>query len=366
MKKASRSRKSAATAVMDRVNAQMEGQVLSLASDPRYQVNRVPTGSLVIDRITAGGLPRGRHVELFGDYHAGKSTLAYMVLVLAQQRGEVCVVIDAEKSFDEAYFVHLGGDLEELIIHRPRTAEQLIKLLMLLVIEDEDNPAADIILVDSVASLLPQEELAKDVEEGDDRTAGRARMMSRMLRRVTSQTDNALVIWNNQLIDKVSGYGGTTTPGGRALKHYASVRIEFKKLDGLKKPRKRVKKAKMQSSDVRVGHWVGVRTEKSKTARPELESMFLYDYERSMIDPEYEIIHLGLEDGLIVRTGNTFKYEDSDGQQWGGTEVKFRKMLRDVPELREELVWAISENSKLIAAPEETTDEEEQNDDGDD
>lgn len=351
---------STAAAVRDRVNAQMGSDVIGLASDPRFQIRRITSGSLVIDRITGGGLPIGRHVEFFGDYHAGKSTVAYMTIVRAQQAGLVCAVIDSEGSFDERYFVSLGGNLDELLIFRPKTAEKLIKVLQLFVSDDEDNPGVDVVLVDSVASLLPQEELAKDVEEGDDRTAGRARMMSRALRRVTALNDDTLFIWNNQLIDKIGGYGGTTTPGGRALKHYASVRIEFKKLDRLKKSRKTVKKGKVQQSDVPVGHWVAVRAEKQKTTRPELESMFLYDYERSMIDPEYEIIHLGLEDSLIVRSGNTFTYEDSEGETWSGTEAVFRKHLRENEELREELTWAIQAQSEAIGRP----DDEEDDDDG--
>lgn len=354
--KKQRRKLSTAAAVRDRVNAQMGGSVVGLASDPQYRIRRITTGSLVIDRITGGGLPLGRHVEFFGDYHAGKSTVAYMTLVLAQQDGMVCAVIDAEGSFDERYFVKLGGNLDELLIFRPKTAERLIKVLQLFVSEDEDNPGVDVVLVDSVASLLPQEELAKDVEEGDDRTAGRARMMSRALRRVTALNDDTLFIWTNQLIDKIGGYGGTTTPGGRALKHYASVRIEFKKLDRLKKKRKTVKKGKLQDSDVPVGHWVAVRAEKQKTTRPELESMFLYDYERSMIDPEYEIIHLGLEDGLITRSGNTFRYEDSNDNVWAGMESWFRKQLRENDDLREELVWAISARSEEIGQPENEED----------
>jgi recombination protein RecA len=339
---------------MARVNAQMGSEVVGLASDPRFQIERVPTGSLVIDRITGGGLPRGRQVEFFGDYHGGKSTIAYMTAVKAQERGEIVALVDAEKSFDERYFVRLGGNLDDLLIFRPRTAEQLIKVLQLLVSGDEDTPVADIILVDSVATLLPQEELGKDVEEGDDRTAGRARMMSRALRRVNALNDKTLIIWLNQLIDQIGGYGGTTTPGGRALRHYASVRVEFKRLDRNKKSRDVVRKGKKQKADMPVGHWVKVRAEKQKTARPELEAMFLYDYENSRIDPEYEIIHLGLEDGLITLSGRTYSYEDTDGNEWSGVEHQFRKLLRENEELREELIAGIEEQTWAIAAQDET------------
>lgn len=351
MKKRGR-KTSLAAQVRTRVNMQLvaggwPADSVGFADDDRFVIQRMPTGSLVMDRVMGGGLPRGRHVELFGDYHAGKSVIMYMTMALAQQRGEVAALIDGEKVFDKEWFAWLGGIPEDLLIYRPRTAEQVIKTLQLFGQADKDNPGASIVGIDSVASLLPKEEEQKDVEEGDDRTAGRARMMSRLLRRVTSVNENTAFLWTNQYIDQVSGYGGKTTPGGRALKHYASIRVEMKKLDQIKKPRKRVKKGKVESAATSVGHWVGIKAEKQKTGRPAVESMLLFDYERKIIDPEYEIIHLGLEDGLISRSGNTFRYEDSNGDAWGGQESQFRKFLEN-PELREELVWAITENTLRI------------------
>lgn len=351
-----------ATVVMDRVNAQMGMTVVGFANDPRFSVRRATSGSLAVDRLLGGGFPRGRHTELFGDYGAGKSYVLYRTFALAQERGEVCALLDGEKVFDEEWFKFLGGNPSDLMIWRPRTAEQAIKILQLFAQKDDDNPGADIVGIDSVASLLPKEELEKDVEEGDDRTAGRARMMSRLLRRVTTANDDTAFIWTNQLIDKVGRIPGTTTPGGRALKFYTSVRIEMKKLDKVKKARKRVVKGKVVTKDVTVGQWVAMRAEKQKTGRPEAESMIYFDYERRMIDPEYEIIHLGLEDGLIVRSGNTFSYEDSDEVLYSGTESRFRKLLRENEEVAEELRWAISERSKEIAEP---TDNDEGEGDGD-
>lgn len=350
MKKTIKRKKSDVPRIVAMINSAMKGDVIGLATDQRFQMERIPTGSLTLDRITGGGFPRGRHVELFGDYMAGKSTSAYRCMALAQQRGEVCAVIDAEKTFDEAWFRQLDGDPDELIYYRPKTGEELIQILMLFASKELEVPVS-IVLVDSVASLLPSEELSKDPTEGDDRTASRARLMSRMLRRVTTVNDKILFLWTNHTIDKISGYGGVTTPGGRALKFYASIRIEMKKLDRVKKPRKVVTKGKIGTKEVPVGQWVGIRAEKQKTARPEMESMFLFDIERQCIDREYEILHLGMEDGLITRSGNTFSYVDDNGEVFSGTETRFKKMLAEDEELAQELVDLIEEGTILKSQP---------------
>jgi recombination protein RecA len=275
---------------------------------------------------------------------SGKSFLAYMTMVLAQQRGELCALIDSEGIFDSKWFKKLGGDIDELLIHRPSTAEETIKLLMLLA----GPEGADIVTIDSVASLLPNEELNKDPEEGEDRTAGRARMMSRALRRVTTVNDETLFIWTNQVIDKISGYGGITTPGGRALKFYASIRLELKREKKEKRSKQVAKKGKLVATDVPVGQWVMVRAEKQKTARPEMAGMFLFDTENGCIDHEVEIINLGLQDGAITRSGNTFTYIDSEKQPWSGTESRFKKLLIDNDDMREELEWLIGEKTKEL------------------
>jgi recombination protein RecA len=339
---------SAAKRIAARVNAQLGETVVGVASDPRFTIERVPIGSLTMERITGGGFPRGRHVELFGDFSSAKSYVAYMTMALAQERGEVCALIDAERVFDEAWFRYLGGDPEQLLIFRPKTTEKVIKTLQLFAQNDDDNPGADIVVIDSVASLLPREELEKDVDEGDDRTAGRARSMSRLLRRVTAVNDKTLFLWTNQYIDKVSGYGGVTTPGGRALKFYTSIRVEMRVLEREKKERVVVRKGKRVKAPVVVGRWVGIRADKNKTASPEMESMFYFDYEQKRIDREREIITLGLLDGLIERRGDTFYFTDSEGEEHSGVERTFRRILEENEEVREELEWAISENSASV------------------
>lgn len=353
MKKVATKRKtSGARALAASINATLKTDAVVLGSDARFIIERVPTGSLTIDRITGGGFPRGRHVEMYGDYLAGKSLILYLTMALAQERGEVCALIDSEGVFEADWFRRLGGDPGDLVLHEPRTAEEMIEVLMLFA---SSEAPADIVGVDSVASLLPQEELAKRPTDGEDRTAARARMMSRALRRITAVNDKTLFIWTNQIIDSIGGYG-VSTPGGRALKFYASIRVEMRKRDKKKVPRKRARQAKLVDVDTTVGQWVIVRAEKQKTARPEMESMFLFDYDERRIDADMEIITLGLEDGLIERSGNTFHYEAGDGLLWSGMESKFRRILRDEEEVREELMWAISENTRVLALGEEEID----------
>jgi recombination protein RecA len=182
--------------------------------------------------------------------------------------------------------------------------------------------------------------------------------MSRLLRRVTTVNDKTTFLWTNQLIDKIGGYGGSITPGGRALKFYASVRIEMKKEKKEMKPRKVVIKGKEQTKDMTVGQWVMVRAEKQKTARPGQEAMFYFDYERRCIDREREIINLGLQDKLITMTGRKLVFEDSDGREWAGMENAFRKWLREEEDMADELTWAIQQNTKSLSAPDNETDED--------
>jgi recombination protein RecA len=351
---------SATATIVSAINGALKRPVLGFASDPKFAVEHIPTGSLTMDRITGGGFPRGRHVELYGDEAAGKSYIAYRAMALAQQRGELCALVDAEKVFDEEWFTHCGGVPEDLIYFRPTTGEELIEVLMLFARGAEEVQNVSICTIDSVASILPREELEKMPTEGDDRTASRARLMSRLLRRVTTVNDKTLFLFTNQVIDKIGGYGGTTSPGGRALKFYASVRIEMKKEQKEKKARKVIVKGKQVEKQVVVGQWVIVRAEKQKTARPGQEGMFFFDYDRRCIDHEREIVNLGLTDGLITLTGKKLEFEDEDGSLHSGIESRFLTLLREDPELAEQLEWAISERTKELLKFE--TDEVEEDD----
>lgn len=340
------------------LNQRLGSDVVGLASDKRYAIERVPIGILTMERITGGGFPRGRHVELFGDESSGKSYATYMTMALAQQRGEICALVDPEKIFDLNWFTQLGGDPSELLMPRCRTAEEIIQVLMLFAEGDEEVADTSIVTIDSVSALLPLEELKKDPME-HDQPGSQARMMSRLLRRVTAMNENTLFLWTNQLREKIGRVPmPPTTSGGRALRFYATTRIEMKNGTRVKRTRKKANTSlKMADSEVVVGRWVLLRSEKEKSARPYQQSMFYWDAERGCVDQELEIIHLGLEDGLITRHGNSFHYEDSDGNEWSGVATKFKQILRKEEEVREELVWAVSEKSRMIGSEDQSVEE---------
>src|SRR5215831_19017422 len=184
---------SQAAQVMAEINAVLkleEGDGLRLGSDSYFTIERIPTGSLVLDRITGGGFALGRHYELYGDENSGKSTIAYMTLALSQQRGKLCAVIDPEHSFDNERFEFLGGDPTQLLIQHPETAEDAVAVMMMLarLVHEQKIEA---ILIDSVSSLLTMDEKVKDPRE-EDRVAAQARMMSRALRRITAANKKTL------------------------------------------------------------------------------------------------------------------------------------------------------------------------------
>lgn len=298
----------AATAVAARVNAQMKGDLVVVGSDPRFLIEKITTGSLAIDRLLFGGFSRGRHSEIYGDWQAGKSLVVYNTLVRAQWRGEVCAIVDGENVFDEKWFARLGGDPESLIKYKPKTANQLAKVLQLFVQHEDEVAPVDVVGIDSVASMLPIEELEYDFEDGSPQPAGLARIMSMLLRSVTSQNDKTAFIWTNQWRDKISRIPGQrSTPGGRALGFYASTRLEMMKAEAEMENRKVVKKGQWTDRKVKRGQWVNVVLKKDKTgATPESDMSLLLDYDDKQFDIAREILDLGMKDGLIDRAGDYF------------------------------------------------------------
>jgi recombination protein RecA len=307
---------------------------------------------LTIDRITGGGFPLGRHVELYGDESAGKSYIVYKTMALSQERGNLCALIDPEHTFDPAWFTHLGGDKKSLLLEHPETAEDAVKTMMLLFQSGEVQVCG----VDSVASLLPLEELEKDPSEGQDRIASQARFMSRALRRLTTVNSKTLVLWTNQFRMKIGvSFGNpTTTPGGRALRFYDTTRIEMRQGERVKENRPKAKKSNLASTPVTIGRWVQVLSEKEKTAIPYQTGSFLFDIKRGTIDIASEIIQLGLEDGTVTRTGNSFRFTDAEGNEWKGTEKQFKKLLKTNEEMRDEIVGYIADMTLALAVSEET------------
>lgn len=343
-------RKSRAWAIAQEINSEIGSPVLALGSHDDYKVIRIPTGSLAIDRITGGGFALGRHYEIFGAESSVKTTLCYKTMALSQQRGNTCALIDPEHSFDPSWFGHLGGIPEELILAQPSVAEEAIEAMMLLF-----QQGLEVVTVDSVAALSTKEEIRKAPNADTDvRIASQARFMSTNLRRLTTVNKRTLVLWVNQNRTKIGNFFGdpNTQPGGRALKYYDTARVELRR--GEKVTRKATKvntKSKIVDSTVNQGYWIVAKAHKNKVSREGLEATFFFDSEMSNIDPISEIIQLGLEDRLITRTERKFTYIDYDGMEWGGAEAKFKQILTENQNIRQELIECIADRTVDLAMP---------------
>lgn len=340
-KKATRSK---AAALVHEINSSL-GTEVKLGSDESFEIVRVPTGSLTMDRITGGGFALGRHVELYGDENVGKSYIAYRTMALSQARGNICVLVDPEHSFDEKWFAHLGGSPKELVTFHPEDADEAIAVMMLLAKHAQDK-TVEIISIDSVSSLIPREEIENDPRK-EDRIAGQARMMSRALRRITAVNRRTLFLWINQERTNIGVRFGNpkVTSGGRALRYYATTRIEMRRGTKLLDEREVARGGKLAKSKVQIGRWIQLRCEKDKSTRPHREGSFIFDNERSEISEPSEIIELGLVDGLITRTAKGYTYTDLEDTEWKGSYRVFSKHLRENEILRDELVSAIQDQT---------------------
>jgi recombination protein RecA len=333
---------SRASLLMREINAELDTNVM-LGSDEYFTIERIPTGSLVVDRITGGGFALGRHYELYGDENSGKSYIVYKTLALSQDRGNLCAIVDPEHSFDNDRFTFLGGDSKEILAFHPKNAEDAVAVMMLLARHAKDRDI-EVVAIDSVSSLLPTVELQKDPREVDE-MAAQARMMSRALRRLTTVNEKMLFLWTNQERENVGiRFGNSkTTSGGRALRFYATGRIEFRRGTKVMGKRKRARGEKLVEAEVPVGRWTQVKVEKDKSTVPGKEGAFIFDYEMAKVDIASEIIQLGLEDGLITRSGNSFTYIDLDEHHWVGLRAKFGKFIHENEQLQDELVSAIED-----------------------
>lgn len=346
---------SRAATLAHELNTALNTTVVKLGSDKDFRIVRVPTGSLVIDRITGGGFALGRHYELFGDESACKSYICYRTIALSQTRGKICAVVDPEHSFDQEWFEWLGGDSESLLLLHPENAEEAVAVMMMLAKHSEER-SIEVVMMDSVSSLVPREEMDNDVRT-EDRIAGQARMMSRALRRITTVNKQTLFLWINQERTNVGIRFGNpnTTSGGRALRFYATGRIEMRRGTRVKAKRKVARAGKLVESDVTIGRWINLRAEKEKSTRPLREGSFIFNNEMNAIDIASEVIQLGLEDGIIERSANgRFSYVDLEEHEWKGTEKQFSKMIREDEELQAELVAEIQDNTVRDARGEDT------------
>ena len=273
------------------------GAVMKLGdSMPDDIAGAISTGSISLDvALGVGGVPRGRVVEIYGAESSGKTTLAYHVMANAQEEGGTAAYIDAEHALDPAYAAKCGVDIEELLVSQPDTAEQGLEICEYLV----RSGAVDIVVVDSVAALVPRAELEGDM--GDTHVGLQARLMSQALRKLTSaiSRSNTCVIFINQLREKVGVFFGNpeVTPGGRALKFYSSVRIDLRRTESIK-----------QGSDV-MGNRVRARIVKNKVAPPFRVAEFDIMYSEG-ISKYGELLDIGVDEGIIRKSGSFYSYGD--------------------------------------------------------
>jgi len=305
------------------------GSIMKLGAEAdRMAVEVIPTGSLAIDiAIGVGGVPRGRVTEIFGPEASGKTTVALHMVAEAQKRGGVGAVIDVENALDPQYASVLGVNIDELLVSQPDTGEQALEITELLV----RSASVDVVVIDSVAALVPRAELEGDI--GDSHVGLQARLMSQALRKLSNAINrsNTVVIFINQLREKIGVMFGSpeVTPGGRALKFYSSVRIDLRKIDTIKK-----------GTDI-VGNRVRARIVKNKVAPPFRNAEFDIMYGHG-ISREGDIVDLGVANGIIKKSGAWYVFEEDQLGQGRENAKAFlfehQGMSNDIEELIREKV----------------------------
>jgi recombination protein RecA len=332
---ASPDREKALEAALAQIDKQFgKGSIMRLGDDTRAPIEVIPTGSIALDvALGIGGLPRGRVVEIYGPESSGKTTVALHAVANAQRNGGIAAFIDAEHALDPDYAAKLGVDTDALLVSQPDTGEQALEIMDMLV----GSGSLDIIVIDSVAALVPRAEI--EGEMGDSHVGLQARLMSQALRKITgrlSQTKTT-AIFINQLREKIGVFFGSpeTTTGGKALKFYASVRIDVRRIQTLK-----------EGSDS-VGNRTKAKIVKNKMAPPFKQAEFDIIYGQG-ISREGGIIDMGVEHGIIKKSGSWFTY---DGDQLGQGMENSRRFLRDNPELAQELERLIKEKLGVGAKP---------------
>ncbi len=309
-----------------------KGSVMRLGEEARVPVEVIPTGSIALDvALGLGGLPRGRIVEIYGPESSGKTTVALHAVANAQRAGGIAAFIDAEHALDPDYAKNLGVDTDALLVSQPDTGEQALEIADMLI----RSGAIDIVVIDSVAALVPKAEI--EGEMGDSHVGLQARLMSQALRKITgalSQTKTT-AIFINQLREKVGVMFGSpeTTTGGKALKFYASIRLDVRRIETLK-----------DGTDA-VGNRTKVKVVKNKMAPPFKSAEFDILYGIG-ISREGSLIDLGVEQGIVRKSGAWYTYE---GDQLGQGKENARTFLRDNPDLAHEIEKRIKE--KLGVGP---------------
>ena len=303
-----------------------KGSVMKMGDIGIENVDIIPTGSLALNAaLGVGGYPRGRIIEIYGPESSGKTTLAIHAIAAAQKAGGVAAFIDAEHAFDRFYAEKLGVNVNELIISQPDNGEQALEIADQLI----RSSAIDILIVDSVAALTPKAEIEGDM--GDNRVGLQARLMSQALRKLTATISktNTCCIFINQLREKIGVMFGNpeTTTGGNALKFYSSVRLDIRRVTTLK------------DGDTPIGNQVRVKVVKNKVAPPFRKAEFEITFGEG-ISKAGEVVDLGVQYGIIKKSGSWFSYGES---RLGQGRDAVKKIIKDNPELCEEIENQIAE-----------------------
>jgi len=303
-----------------------KGSVMRLGERVVAPMSVIPTGSIALDvALGIGGLPRGRVIEVFGPESSGKTTVALHAIANAQAQGGIAAFIDAEHALDPDYAKNLGVDTDALLVSQPDTGEQALEIVDMLI----RSGALDVIVIDSVAALVPRAEI--EGEMGDSHVGLQARLMSQALRKITGALSNSgtTAIFINQLREKIGVMFGSpeTTTGGRALKFYSSVRLDIRRIESLK-----------DGTDV-VGNRTRVKVVKNKVASPFKQAEFDIMYGKG-ISREGSLIDVGVEQTIIRKAGAWYTY---DGDQLGQGKENSRKFLRENPDVAAEIEKKIKE-----------------------
>lgn len=308
-----------------------KGAVMKLGDRAAVDVEPIPSGSLLLDQaLGIGGYPKGRIIEIFGPESSGKTTLALHAIAQVQKMGGRAAFIDAENAIDPVYARNLGVDIDELILSQPDSGEQGLNIMLMLI----ESGAVDLVVVDSVAALVPQAEL--DGEMGDLQVGSQARMMSKAMRKLAGLMNHneCTAIFINQLREKVGVVYGNpeTTPGGRALKFYSSVRIDIRKADAIK-----------NGSDI-VGNKVRVKVVKNKVAPPFKQAVLeiIYGEGLSYIS---ELLDLCVDADIVKKSGAWYSFE---GEKIGQGKEAAKEYIKQNPDFKEKLEALLKEKNEEV------------------
>jgi recombination protein RecA len=308
-----------------------KGSIMRMGEKTSMGIESIQTGALCLDlALGVGGLPRGRVVEIFGPESSGKSTLAMHVVAEAQRNGGICAYIDAEHAMDPVYASAIGVDIDQLLISQPDTGEQALEIVDMLV----RSGAVDVVVIDSVAALTPRAEI--EGEMGDTHVGLQARLMSQALRKLTANLSrtNTIAIFINQLREKIGVMFGSpeTTPGGRALKFYSSVRLDIRRIESIK-----------DGAEI-VGNRTRVKVVKNKVAPPFRQAEFDIMYGKG-ISREGTVLDIAVDMGIIKKSGAWFTYE---GEQLGQGRENAKSFLSQNPEIMVEVSEKVRVEAGLV------------------